>query len=241
MNKTTLSVLVIIIVLGGWYAYTRVGSTPPKEEQTTDTTSMEETTMMEEENSMMAAKTPIQEGNYFFVKEDSMLTWEGRKTLIADYVDSGTIMLSSGSFRVEEGALQEGELTIDMTSIAAKKTGKGSGESMLSGHLKSDAFFDAANYPTATFVISKAEAIHPETGSTMLTGVLTMKGISKEITFPAEIYTENGQGVIDATVILDRTLWDVRFGSDTFFDNLADNVIDDEFTVRFHLVANPGK
>ncbi|MFZ5391101.1 MAG: YceI family protein, partial [Patescibacteria group bacterium] len=70
-----------------------------------------------------------------------------------------------------------------------------------------------------------------------ITGDLTIKNITKPISFPAVVTNNDGQLKLIADIKLDRTLWDIRYGSDKFFDNLANNVIDDIFTVTLNLTA----
>jgi len=69
-------------------------------------------------------------------------------------------------------------------------------------------------------------------------GDLTIKGQTHEVTFPATIYTDNeGVTYAEATFGIDRTLWGITAGSSSFFDNLADNVVDDIVAMSFKLVA----
>ena len=71
-----------------------------------------------------------------------------------------------------------------------------------------------------------------------MTGTMLIKGIENEISFPVQ-FTKTDDGVrVKGTMTLDRTLWDVRFGSDKFFDNLGDGLIEDEFTLTFDMLFN---
>lgn len=167
----------------------------------------------------------------------STAEWEGTKTLILDYVDQGTIDVASGSVRVEEGDLVSGSLVFDMSSISAASTGRGSGESQLSNHLKSDDFFAVETYPEARFELT--EATQSATTTYTLTGDLTIKGITNEIEFPAEVYAQDDNLVVEAEVVFDRSKWDIRFGSASFFNDLGDNVIGDEIVLRARIVAMP--
>jgi polyisoprenoid-binding protein YceI len=75
----------------------------------------------------------------------------------------------------------------------------------------------------------------------LVRGKLTIKGITNDIEFPAAIYMQKGELHAKATFDLDRTKWDIRYGSNKFFDNLANNVIDDMFTVSFDLTAQTSR
>ncbi len=166
------------------------------------------------------------DGVYELFVPKSEVTWEASKKLI-DTVHNGTVDVSSGRVVVEGGQITEGTVTVDMITIASLDL-VGEKKAQLEGHLHSEDFFDVANHPAATFTIVSVD------GSTM-TGTMTIKGIDGEISFEAEI-EEEGLGIgIDADLELDRSTWDVRYGSESFFDDLGDAVIDDMFTLGLDL------
>lgn len=102
--------------------------------------------------------------------------------------------------------------------------------SMLENHLKSDDFFSVATYPTATVALKNVV-------NGVVTADVTIKDITKTISFPA-IITETSTALsATATLSIDRTLWDVRYGSGTFFDNLGDNIIGDKVELVLTLSA----
>jgi polyisoprenoid-binding protein YceI len=155
----------------------------------------------------------------------SNISWEGKKKLIP-WVDQGTIALKESTLSIKDNTLVSAKLVFDMNSIKTSRTGSGGGNDKLDGHLRSPDFFDVAVYPTATLVVDKVE------GNTH-TGTLTIKGKTAPITFTAQNTSENGTFRSVGTVKVDRTLYDVRFGSGRFFDNLGNNVIEDIFTITF--------
>jgi len=175
----------------------------------------------------------------YTITPSSRIEWEGKKTLLANYIDKGVLMVKEGKAVVSNGVITSGEVIFDMNTINALATAKQTGQDMLSKHLKSDAFFDVEKYPTSTFVFKKA--VQKEDSNDLftytLTGDLTIKGITHPVTLPAHIYAKDGEVHVDAVATLDRTKWDIRFGSGKFFKDLADNVIDDYFTVTFSLIA----
>jgi len=175
----------------------------------------------------------------YTISPSSKVEWEGKKTLLANYVDTGSLMVKEGKAVVKDGVITSGEVVFDMNSINALATAKQTGQDMLSNHLKSDAFFDVATYPIATFVLKEASSMKNENEPFLYTlkGDLTIKGITNQVTMPARVYSKEGSVFVDALATLDRTKWNIRFGSSKFFDNLADNVIDDYFTVNFLLHA----
>jgi polyisoprenoid-binding protein YceI len=110
------------------------------------------------------------------------------------------------------------------------------GSAKLEGHLKADDFFGTAKFPTSTFVITKVAAVG---SNLMVTGNLTLKGITKPLSFPATV-TVNADGTVSALagkIIVDRTKYDIKYGSKSFFDTIGDKAIDDNFEIGVKLVA----
>ena len=103
------------------------------------------------------------------------------------------------------------------------------------GHLSSLDFFDVKNHNTTTLEITSTKAI--EGNKFTITGNLTIKGISKPIEFPATIEMKDGKLAAYAEMKVDRTLYDIKYGSGKFFEGLGDKMIDDEFTIKFKIAA----
>ena len=115
-----------------------------------------------------------------------------------------------------------------MTTIACTDlTGEYKGK--LEGHLKSDDFFSVSNFPTSKLVITKASKSSKE--SYKVSAKLTVKGITKNIDFVAQIKGNK----LSATILVDRTQFNVKYGSGSFFQNLGDNMIYDEFEIKVNL------
>ena len=155
---------------------------------------------------------------------------------------NGTVQAPEGAFVVEQGQVVGGTLVADMTTIADVDLTDEKFNTMLVNHLKSDDFFSVETYPTATFAISEVVPLEGVEGSThRVTGSMTIKGIEQEISFPATFVESDAGLQVTGTAVLDRTLWDVRFGSDKFFDNLGDGLIEDDFTLTFNMLFAPSK
>ncbi|RCW38900.1 YceI family protein [Marinilabilia salmonicolor] len=155
----------------------------------------------------------------------STLTWEAGK--IGGSHD-GTINLKSGSLVLKDDLIHGGEFVIDMESIAVTDIEDESLNQQLEGHLKSADFFDVENYKSSRFeVVSSSKS----GADIKVNGNLTIKGNTNPVTFLAQP-TTNGY---KARIEVDRTLYDVRYGSKKFFDNLADKAIDDEFFINVEL------
>lgn len=152
--------------------------------------------------------------------EESSVLWTGKKVTGSH---TGTINIKSGSLEFEKGKLSGGTITMDMTSIVCTDMGP-DGARKLEGHLKSDDFFGVPNHPTAELVITGV-AEGSANGGMNITADITIKGTTKSITFAADI-TEAGAS---AKIVIDRTDFDIRYGSGSFFDNLGDKTIYDDF------------
>jgi polyisoprenoid-binding protein YceI len=105
--------------------------------------------------------------------------------------------------------------------------------------LKSDDFFSVATFPTSTFTVTSSVAMADDKGNTHeITGNLTIKGITKQITFPAKVAIEGN--TLNATAvftIIDRAQWEVKYGSETFADLAKDNVIENSVELTLNIVA----
>ena len=112
----------------------------------------------------------------------------------------------------------------------------GSLSDKLISHLKSKEFFDVENFGKAIFYSDSFTRI--ENDSFLVSGNLTIKGISNKISFNAEISRIENEILSSAKVVFDRTLWNIRYGSDSFFDNLGDKTIYDDITLDFSLIAH---
>jgi len=173
---------------------------------------------------------------------DAKITWTGRKVILKNWIDSGTIALKEGTFEVKEGVVASNKFVIDMTSILAMKTGAGGGQETLAKHLKSADFFDVEQFPTSTFIVKEIMSNGTSTTEYTAKGDMTIKGITKEISIPVTFDRTNPDMTIaKGSVDLDRTLWDVKYGSEKFFKGLGDNIIDDMFNISFEIKLNTNK
>ena len=151
--------------------------------------------------------------------ENSTVTWKGYKVTGSHY---GTVALQSGNLVFDEGKLTGGEFVVDMTTIVTDDL-EGEYKGKLEGHLKSDDFFGVEKHPTAKLVFTKVKSTGKN--SYEVTGDLTVKGKSAPVTFEMSIYGNKAT----ANVKIDRTIYDIRYGSTAFFDDLKDKAIYDEF------------
>lgn len=171
--------------------------------------------------------------NFSVDAKASKLNWTGEKVTGKHW---GTVNIKNGSVSLN-GEKMTGSFDIDMTSIVADDLKKDKAtHDKLVGHLKSDDFFSVDKNPTAKFKLKKADKYNPKKGENfnyMVTGDLTIKGITNEIRFPAKIDIKGKNMTAKASFTIDRSKWDVRFGSGSFFDNLGDKMIYDD--IKFDL------
>lgn len=155
----------------------------------------------------------------------SSIEWLGKKVTGQH---NGTVNFKEGSLTFKGNALKGGTFTVDMNSLTATDL-QGEYQGKLNGHLKADDFFGTANFPTATLVFkkigSKAKDVYTVTAD------LTIKGITKPVTFDM---TVNGN-TATTTFNIDRTKYDIKYGSKSFFDSIGNKAINDEFELKVTL------
>ncbi|MCH7762197.1 MAG: YceI family protein [Candidatus Marinimicrobia bacterium] len=165
--------------------------------------------------------------------QNSNLEWVGRKVT---GTHNGTIQILKGTVSLKNDILMGGTFILDMTSIVDLDLESEEWNQKLIGHLKSDDFFSVESHPTATLEITKAQFRRSKKATEAnyeISGVLTIKGIAKDVSFPARIVRNEHGYEATGKIDLDRTRWDIRYGSGKFFDNLGDKMIHDLFTIKF--------
>jgi polyisoprenoid-binding protein YceI len=155
----------------------------------------------------------------------------------------GTFLLKSGELTVDGGNVSGGKFVIDINSLKTDDQDS-AGNAKLGGHLLSSDFFDGTKHPEATFEITAVKAGTDTTGSKEIvmkdathtvTGNLTLKGVSKSISFPAKLAVSDASVTADANFNIDRTQWNLSYGNDK---SLGDHFIHPEVNIQLHIVAN---
>ena len=160
-------------------------------------------------------------------KSASSLAWLAKK-VTGEH--NGTVGISAGALNVNGNKLIGGNFTIDLKTIKALDiTDPGYNQKFI-GHITSGDFFEIEKFPTASFVITKV-------AGNQVTGNLTVKGITKSITFPAEIAVKGGKVTAKANITIDRTDFNIKYGSKKFFDSIGDKAIYDDFALTVSLVS----
>jgi polyisoprenoid-binding protein YceI len=169
--------------------------------------------------------------------EQSTFNWVAKK-VSGEHM--GLVKIAAGSIETDGKNLTGGNFDIDMTTITCSDL-SGEWNQKLIGHLNSADFFAVDNFKTANLKIKSATEIKgAKTAANNYNVVadLTIKGITKEITFPAfVIIKKTGEVVANASFDIDRIAYDIKYGSKNFFEGLGDKAIDDKFSVKVRIVA----
>lgn len=203
---------------------------PPTEEPTEEPAAEAEPTEVPAEEPAAEADEAV---TYTVDTEASTLEWYGERPVGGS--ENGVVQIAEGRLTFMGDALVDGLMVIDMTTIEpTSKTGDMLGR--LTGHLKSDDFFAVETYPTSTLVIKSAEPTAVE-NQYMVTGDLTIKETTDEIQFTTDVVVGDGTLTATAEIVVDRSIYNVQYGSGSFFDNLGDDLISDEMQMTVSLVA----
>jgi polyisoprenoid-binding protein YceI len=174
---------------------------------------------------------PDETVTYTVDKTSSTIIWTGSK--ITGGSHSGSVAIQSGEFSFSNGIMKEGSFIIDMTTIECTDLSGGK-KSKLEGHLKSADFFGVEKYKTAQLKITTGE-LHGDHMHT--TGDLTIKDITQPVNLEVTFSKTDGLFTASADITIDRTKYDVKYGSGSFFDNLGDKAINDDITFKVNLTG----
>lgn len=188
------------------------------------------------EEALTASETAV---NYVVDTEASVIDWKGEKPT---GIHTGTIRLAQGVLNVTGNELESGDFVIDMNTIVVTDLKEGEGKENLEAHLKGTVegkegdFFDVTKYPLGSFEVT---GIEEREGKTWLNGNLTLKEVTKNISIPVEVTIEDEKVILNSEPFnIDRTQWNVNFGSKSVFDNLGDKFINDDVELTVSVVAN---
>jgi len=159
--------------------------------------------------------------------QKTTLEWTGEKLLGKH---TGTIKLQSGWLVWEDNRIKSGEFLIDMLTIKSDE-----GLTRLEEHLRSDDFFSVEKFPVSKLIIQGSDSF--EKGTAKVTGTLTIKGITNPLEFNARVQKKTDGVWFFANITVDRTKYNVRYGSGKFFDNLGNSLIYDEFKLNVSLLV----
>lgn len=175
--------------------------------------------------------TAFAQKNMTLKTDESKVEWTGKKVTGAH---NGAVMLKSGILTMKGTAIVGGEFVMDMTSITNEDIKNEKYRGDLVKHLKSPDFFSVAKFPEARFVIKESK--HGKDMELIVKGDLTIKGITKPLEFGFKSHKHGDSYHISGVMLIDRTKYDIKYGSGSFFDNLGDRTISDNFELKFDLM-----
>ncbi len=170
--------------------------------------------------------------NFKIQKSSSTVNWTGKKVL---GLHTGSINIADGFVEITDNLIKSGEIQIDMASIVITDIEDQKTHDDFLAHLKNDDFFAVDKFKIAKLVISGSEKT--ENNKLKVDGMLKIKDISHPVSFIAsvEIFTDFLHCL--GEIVIDRTLYNIRYGSGKFIDNLGDKLIYDDFILQFKLVG----
>ena len=171
----------------------------------------------------------LPEGDYAIDVNNSVVKWLGRTPVKSH---NGVIEILEGNLKVDKKGFLKGLVVIDMNTINCTDL-SGGGKTNLEGHLKNDDFFSVNNFPVAKIsMVSNFETID---GSIEFQGALEIKGKTNPLIFKSKIEENNGSYKAKGSFSFNRALYDVRYGSKSFFKDLGDKFINDEIEIEIEI------
>ena len=185
-----------------------------------------------------AIEAKLRDGVYRVDVGKSTLEWMGRNL---NNRHRGLITIKSGAMVIIGGRLSVGDIVLDMNTVDNLDLQDTGWRDLLIQHLKSEDFFAVERFPTASFRLTgwqEKEGGSPEAPGGIATGELTIRGITRPVSFPA-IVAPQTDGSIKAHAILeiDRTLWDIGYGSGRLYERLGMHLVHDIISLEMFVLA----
>jgi polyisoprenoid-binding protein YceI len=162
---------------------------------------------------------------YVADNQQSKLNWTGHSE-IGSYAPNGTVQLRQGLFQVRNGQIGQARVDIDMRTIQHEN-------GQMQTHLRGEDFFDTAKFPTAVFTVQQING-------GQASGLLTIKGVTKPVSFPVVVTLAGDVLRIKGQATIDRTIFGVNYNSSSFFVGLGDHAIRNTFELTLDLLARRG-
>jgi rhodanese-related sulfurtransferase len=180
----------------------------------------------------------LQDGTYRIDVEKSALEWIGRNLNNRHF---GRIAIQEGNLLIQGGRLTGGSIVLDMNTVTNLDLQDPAWRDMLLRHLKSDDFFAVERFPTASFRLTGWEAVEgasPEVPNGIASGELTIRDVTRPINFPAVVAPQvDGSIKAHASFDIDRTLWNVCYGSGKLFERLGMHLVHDIISLELFILA----
>tara|TARA_X000001036_G_C20450144_1_gene713019 strand:- start:169 stop:684 length:516 start_codon:yes stop_codon:yes gene_type:complete len=168
------------------------------------------------------------------MQDSSKLEWIGSKVTGSH---NGVIDFSSGTILIKNKKIQSAELTVNMNTITCLDIDKKDSRDYFVSHLKSDDFFGVDKFPEATIKFVEIKN-NKDINETILNCDLTIKGITNRVEFPITLSFKEDIAIASGTIIIDRTKYGIKYKSKSFFSDIGDKFIYDDFILNFSIVSN---
>jgi polyisoprenoid-binding protein YceI len=155
----------------------------------------------------------------------SIINWTGKK-VTGEHV--GTVKFKEGFLTFLNGKVNGGSFIANMTTINNTDQ-KGNDKEKLEKHLKSTDFFNVKDFTTSKLVFKSVTELKKNLYKVVAD--LTIKGKTNSITFELAV-TDNSA---NTNLVIDRTKYGIQYGSGSFFDDLGDKTIYDNFDLNIVL------
>ena len=168
----------------------------------------------------------------FVDTENSIINWTGKKLASSH---EGTLNILSGEIVMNGDDILSGKIEVDMASILNTDLEDEKSKNKLTSHLKNEDFFNIKEYPTSTLILNNVEKYVNSNYS--FTGDLTIKGITNSVDFTGTVENNGVRYSANIKLIFDRTLWNIKYGSGKFFENLGDKMILDDIDLNIVVIT----
>lgn len=185
-------------------------------------------------DTMARPSKPVAEVDTYKVDASkSNLHWKARE-VIGEHI--GTVKFNDGALTFDGSKLTGGQFTFDMNSIVCTDLTDPEYNAKLIRHLKSDDFFSTVKYPISSFITTK---VTPKgVNAYQVKGNMTIKGITNAVTFSVRVKQNGATVEAGGRVTLDRTQYEIKYRSKSFFESIGDKAIYDDFEIELNLIAN---
>ena len=174
----------------------------------------------------------LPKGEYQIDNTKSVVRWIGRTPV---KFHDGTINIQEGNFSVDDNGILNGNIIIDMESINCTDL-SGGGKKSLEEHLMNDDFFSVSKFKTSKINISSE--MKPNNGLIDFKGNLEIKNISNPISFKSSINkTPEGKYTASSKLTFDRSMYNIKYKSKSFFSDLGDKFINDDIEIELEIIT----
>jgi len=157
--------------------------------------------------------------------ERSTVKWKGEKVT---GFHEGLINIKAANLTFDNDELTGGEVIIDMLTINCTDL-SGPYKNKLEEHLNSSDFFNVKDYPLSTLSIIECTKLNNNKYNVVAN--LTIKDVTETVEFETEL----NNNVATAEINIDRTKFDIKYSSGSFFKNLGDKMIYDDFSISVNI------